>query len=117
MACAPKRPCSVPGCRTFCAGGSYCPAHKRETRQQQDRERGTPSARGYDAKHRQMRVLCFVRDAWRCADCGWEPDIVADCRRFELGDARVEKVLDELRERLKRGERHLHADHEVRRAV
>ena len=42
---------------------------------------------------------------------------MADCRRFELGDPPAEKVLDELRQRLKRGERHLHADHEIPIAV
>jgi 5-methylcytosine-specific restriction endonuclease McrA len=46
-------------------------------------------------------------------DCGWEPEIVTDCRRFELGDPPFEKVLDELRQRLNRGERHLHADHQI----
>jgi 5-methylcytosine-specific restriction endonuclease McrA len=42
---------------------------------------------------------------------------VADCRRFELDDPPVGKVLDELRQRLNRGERHLHADHELPIAV
>jgi 5-methylcytosine-specific restriction endonuclease McrA len=62
-------------------------------------------------------VSCFQRDAWRCVDCGWEPDIVADCRRFELGDPPFYKVLDELRQRLNRGEQHLHADHQIPIAV
>ena len=42
---------------------------------------------------------------------------MADCRRFELGDPPVEVVLDELHQRLKRGERHLHADHQIPIAV
>ena len=117
MACAPRRPCSVPGCRTYCDEGSYCLVHKRATRQQQDEQRGTPTARGYDAAHRKLRVLCFERDAWRCVDCGWGPDIVSDCRSFELGDPPTERVLDELRQRLKCGQRHLHADHEIPIAV
>ena len=113
MASAPKRPCSSPGCRVLCDEGSYCPEHRRN----EDRQRGTPAERGYDADHRKLRVLCFQRDAWRCVDCGWEPDIVADCRRFELGDPPVENVLHELRQRLNRGERHLHADHRIPIAV
>ena len=109
MPSAPRRPCSSPGCRGVCDEGGYCLTHRR----QRDRQRGTPVERGYDAEHRKLRILCFQRDSWRCADCGWEPDIVADCRRFELGDPPVEKVLNELRQRLNRGERHLHADHRV----
>jgi 5-methylcytosine-specific restriction endonuclease McrA len=42
---------------------------------------------------------------------------VADCRRFDLGEPPVEKVLKELRQRLNRGERHLHADHRIPIAV
>ena len=117
MPSAPTRPCSSPGCQILCDGEPYCPDHRRRTRRQQDEQRGTPPARGYDADHRRLRILCFQRDQWRCVDCGWEPDIVADCRRFELGDPPLEKVLAELRERLKRGERHLHADHQVPIAV
>ncbi len=36
-----------------------------------------------------------------------------DFRQFELGPAPVEQVLAELRERFSRGERHLHADHQI----
>ena len=113
MPSAPKRPCSSPGCRALCEEGSFCPEHRR----QQDKQRGAPPARGYDADHRKLRILSFQRDAWRCVDCGWEPDIVADCRRFDLGEPPVEKVLKELRQRLNRGERHLHADHRIPIAV
>ena len=113
MPSAPKRPCKSPGCRVLIDEGSYCPEHGRQT----DKQRGTPAQRGYDTDHRKLRLLCFQRDAWRCVECGWEPDIVADCRRFELGDPPVEKVLHELRARLNRGERHLHADHRVPIAV
>jgi hypothetical protein len=46
-------------------------------------------------------------------DCGWEPTIVVDCRRFDLGEAPVEHVLAELRARFHRRARHLHCDHEI----
>jgi 5-methylcytosine-specific restriction protein A len=117
MPSAPRRSCGSPGCGTLSDGEPYCPEHKRETRRQQDEQRGNSATRGYGADHRKLRVLCFQRDAWRCVDCGWEPEIVADCRCFELGDPPVEKVLEELRQRLNQGERHLHADHRIPIAV
>jgi 5-methylcytosine-specific restriction enzyme A len=112
MASLPLQPCRQPGCSTLCESG-YCAVHRKQV----DGQRGTPAERGYDADHRRLRVLCFVRDEWRCVDCGWEPNVVMDFRRFELGPPAVEEVLAELRERLNRGERHLHADHQVPIAV
>jgi len=79
-----------------------------------DRDRGTSKARGYDRWHRQLRVQCFVRDGWRCVACGWEPPIVFDCRRFELGEPPIAKVLEELARAQQACERHLHADHKIR---
>ncbi len=107
------RPCRSPGCRALCDEGPYCAEHRR----QPDSPRGKTAQRGYDRDHRRLRVLCFQRDAWRCVDCGWDPDIVTDCRRFELGDPPVEKVLLELRQRFSRGERYLHADHRTPIAI
>ena len=92
----PLRPCGQPGCRTLCESG-YCPAHKRSVAKQQDENRGGSAARGYDAHHRRLRVLCFIRDEWRCVDCAWEPNVVTDFRDFELGPPPVEQVLAELR--------------------
>jgi hypothetical protein len=108
----PLRPCGQPGCRTLCESG-YCPEHKRTVARQKDEQRGGSAARGYDADHRRLRVLCFIRDEWRCVDCGWEPNLVKDFRQFELGPPPVEQVLAELRERFSQGERHLHADHQI----
>ena len=108
----PLRPCGQPGCRTLCEA-RYCPAHKKTVARQQDENRGGSAARGYDADHRRLRVLCFIRDEWRCVDCGWEPNLVRDFRQFELGPPPVDQVLAELRERFSQGERHLHADHQI----
>jgi 5-methylcytosine-specific restriction endonuclease McrA len=80
---------------------------------QRDERRGTSAQRGYDAAHRRLRVLCFIRDEWRCVDCGWEPNLVTDFRLFDLGPPPVEQVLAELRERFSQGEKHLHADHQI----
>ena len=113
MASLPKRPCNWPGCKALCDGDAYCPEHRRR----QDERRGTSAERGYDADHRRLRVLCFQRDEWRCVDCGWEPNIVADFRRFGMGTPPVEPVLTELRQRFSLGERHLHADHQIPIAI
>jgi 5-methylcytosine-specific restriction protein A len=113
MPSLPKRPYNSPGCKALCDGQRYCQKHRRQAWRQQDKQRGTSTDRGYDADHRRLRVLCFIRDEWRCADCGWEPNIVLDFRQFDLGIPPTVKVLQELRERFHQGEKHLHADHQV----
>jgi 5-methylcytosine-specific restriction enzyme A len=113
MPSLPKRPCNSPGCGTLCDGESFCPKHARKKWRQQDDRRGTSTERGYDADHRRLRVLCFIRDQWRCTDCGFEPNVVRDFREFELGPPPVNRVLEELRERFHQGETHLHADHQI----
>lgn len=112
MASLPLQPCRRPGCSTLCESG-YCAVHRKQIAKRRDGQRGTTAERGYDADHRRLRVLCFVRDEWRCVDCGWEPNVVTDFRRFELGNPPVEQVLAELRERFHQGETHLHADHQI----
>jgi 5-methylcytosine-specific restriction enzyme A len=107
MPSRPLQSCSQPGCGALVASGK-CEAHKA------DRLRGTSAARGYDASHRKLRIECFIRDGWRCVECGWEPDIIRHFREFQLGTPRIAEVLKELRERFGRNETHLHADHKVR---
>ena len=104
----PKRPCSIPGCAELTEHGSRCPAHQR---MQEDR-RLQPYKRGYDADHKRLRILAFERDQWRCVDCGWQPDIVRDADLYGLEPSQAD-ILDELRQSFNRGERHLHADHEI----
>ena len=106
------RPCSIPGCPELTPGGP-CEQHRRARQREHDERRGTSAERGYDADHRRLRILCFQRDGWRCVDCAWEPDIVRVFREAELGDPPTDRVLDELRDRHNRGDRHLHADHQI----
>lgn len=96
-----KRPCSV-------CGNLGCTAHQRDYSY-----RNTTACRGYDAAHKRLRVLCFMRDEWRCIDCGWEPEIVKDFREAGLQAPSSEAVLRMLKIAFAKGERHLHADHQV----
>jgi 5-methylcytosine-specific restriction protein A len=106
------RPCSIPGCPELTPRGP-CESHRRARQREHDERRGTSGERGYDADHRRLRILCFQRDGWRRVDCGWEPDIIRLFREADIGDPPTETVLAELLARHNRGERHLHADHQV----
>ena len=85
--------------------------HRQALQRRYDGRRGTTVERGYDEHHERLRVLCFQRDEWRCRECGWEPDVVRDCRLADVEVAPADVVLDELRRAKLAGERHLHADH------
>jgi 5-methylcytosine-specific restriction endonuclease McrA len=106
------RPYTFPRCPELTPGGP-CEQHRRVRQREHDARRGTPSSRGYNADHRRLRVRCFQRDGWRCVDCGWEPDLVRDFRKYDLGDPPVDRILDELRARFSQHVRHLHADHQI----
>ena len=52
----PKRPCRYPGCPHLTDSKTgYCEIHLKQTRQQYDRDRGTSTQRGYDARWRRYR--------------------------------------------------------------
>ena len=74
MPSLPMRPCLHPGCRETVKGG-YCAAHKRNEGRQRyqatrafERERGSSSARGYDARWKFARDA-FLRRNPLCAAC------------------------------------------------
>lgn len=116
MPMLPKRGCSEAGCGAFAAGSeSRCEEHARKHRSASqclyDSQRGSRVERGYDSDHQRLRVLCFQRDEWRCRACGWEPDVVRDCRLAGIDAPPAAVVLEELRRAKNARERHLHADH------
>ena len=107
MPALPLKPCTAYGCRELTSHGR-CPAHP-----DPQLKRGKTAERGYDADHRRLRILCFQRDGWRCVDCGWEPELVRLFREAGLEAPPAAHVIDELRQAFNRGDRHLHADHQV----
>ena len=112
MPMLPQRACSEPMCGGLATpGSSRCPKHTRATQRFHDDQRGSRIERGYDAADERLRIQCFQRDEGRCRSCGWEPDVIRECRLAGVDAPPVEVVLDELRRAKLAGERHLHADH------
>jgi 5-methylcytosine-specific restriction endonuclease McrA len=115
MPAVAKRPCSYPaGCGALVepgTGSGRCPGHQQSRAPVE--QRGKTTDRGYGVDHRRLRVLCFARDRWRCVDCGWEPECVRVFREAGLGLPPSDAILEELRLAYARGDRHLHADHEI----
>jgi len=87
------------------------PQHGKKTR---NSNRSAAGKLVYGVQHRKLRLLCFERDEWRCVDCGWEPELVRIFRQTGLGIPPIEQILDELRKSYNEGDRHLHAEHELR---
>jgi 5-methylcytosine-specific restriction protein A len=103
-----KRPCSYIGCSKLVDSGR-CPDHQ----QQIQKLRGKTAERGYGKTHRNLRVLCFIRDQWKCVDCGWEPELVVVFRDAQMSAPTTPQILEDLRLAYAQGKRHLHADHEI----
>ena len=104
MPILPKCGCIEPGCSAVAAAGSSrCETHSSSVRNDSQRScddrRGSRIERGYDAHHERLRVQCFLRDEWRCRGCGWEPDVVRDCRLADI-EAPPAEDLDERTESL-----------------
>ena len=92
--------------------GERCPACTATRYKQEDRRRGSAYQRGYDKDWNTVRIQAFVRDAWRCCDCGWEPTIVRAWNTAGLQDLPpTAEILRELKHRANTRQRHLHGDH------
>lgn len=68
-----KKPCAAPGCPTLIDHGTaYCDGHQNKAWKPYDRQRGTSTERGYDARWRKVRDAKLRRDPLceRCEDLG-----------------------------------------------
>ena len=64
------------------------------------------------AAWRRIRLSALRRDAYRCVQCGWIPDVVATYDHIGIDVLPEEAlILDELRRRKLANKRHLHVDH------
>jgi 5-methylcytosine-specific restriction protein A len=100
------RACATPGCRN--------PARKArctDCERKQQEARGTTTQRGYDADHNRLRIMAFQRDDWRCADCGWRPQLIVECETYGIDEPPLDVILGWLTTAYHRGERHLQGDH------
>jgi 5-methylcytosine-specific restriction protein A len=62
------RPCAWPGCAIVIRDGRFCDEHQRRKQKQQDAERGSAAARGYDARWRRLRAR-YLRRHPLCVEC------------------------------------------------
>jgi len=108
----PSKPCRGFRCPKMATANGYCIDCKRVKNQQIDSNRGSSTERGYDAAWQRIRIQAFLRDGWRCVDCGWEPDMV-QLMREARAEASTADILEELRRRKLSNERHLQADHRL----
>ena len=79
-----KRVCSKPNCGTLINIGAYrnlCPTHQRD----RDRDRGTPTQRGYGTEHQALRKQWQSRiDAGETITCATCPNTITG-RLWHLG--------------------------------
>ena len=54
--------CNYAGCPALIERGRYCAEHQRRGSMSADMQRGSASARGYDARWRQLRARVIARD-------------------------------------------------------
>jgi 5-methylcytosine-specific restriction protein A len=113
MPYAPKKRCNHPGCpeRIESGGPARCPAHHKAYKREIDSHRGSRVARGYGNGWEYVRVQAFVRDEWKCQQCGWEPELVAAYREAGMGLPATATILEILRIRHQAKQVHLQADH------
>jgi HNH endonuclease len=108
------RICSQPGCgKPAQCRKSRCMSCERLKQKMIDARRASAMERGYDKYHKHLRILCFMRDHWTCVDCGWMPDTLRDCIAADIEEPPIHVMLAELTDRCNRGDKHLHADHEI----
>jgi len=66
------RPCRYPGCPALTpAKSGYCSIHEKQLARQYDKDRGTASQRGYDARWRRASKL-YLAEHPLCALCAKE---------------------------------------------
>jgi 5-methylcytosine-specific restriction enzyme A len=57
MPFAPKTHCRYPGCPKLSEKNGYCDKHSKQISAEYDRQRGTPSERGYDVTWVKLRTM------------------------------------------------------------
>lgn len=66
---APLRPCNEPGCSTL-TGKGRCPAHAKAVLRQYERDRGSPTERGYGYRWQQTsKAFLRAHPLCQCEDC------------------------------------------------